>query len=88
MSSPHQRTLPATGRLSPHRVRRRVVLPAPLAPSTMRASPGFRAKPRPANRRRSPRSQVRSTASRRQDGLSGPGVMESGGTACKKDAYC
>src|SRR3569833_112408 len=66
ISVPFQRTSPAAGKASPHRVRNNVVLPLPLAPCTKSSSPVCSAKFKPLNRRRSPRSQARSTTTNKK----------------------
>src|SRR5688572_13517169 len=59
---PSTRTVPASGRINPARIRSSVVFPAPLGPATTTASPGptARSSPRstrsPPNERLSPRA--------------------------------
>src|SRR5678815_4589928 len=63
MLRPCPRTSPAAGSSKPHRMRSRLVLPVPLGPATRSSDPAATANSSPANRARSPRSQLRLTAS-------------------------
>src|SRR5687768_9937713 len=59
--------LPAAGRPSPARRRRRLDLPLPLGPVRRSASPALSASETPLNTSRSPRRQARSRHSGRSD---------------------
>src|SRR3954469_17527703 len=62
MGLPSQRTSPAAGASRPHRMRRRLVLPRPLAPATRSSSPPRSANERPRKSILPPRSHWRSAA--------------------------
>src|SRR5574343_300542 len=63
MARPFQRISPASGGSRPISMRSRLVLPAPFLPCRYSSSPASSLKPRPANRRRSPRTHSRLSAS-------------------------
>src|SRR5579875_426010 len=63
ISRPSSATRPARGRLSPEIARRRVVLPAPLAPRTAVTDPAAACRLTPSSARIAPYSQTRSCTS-------------------------
>src|SRR5574343_157118 len=67
MARPFQRISPASGGSRPISMRSRLVLPAPFLPCRYSSSPASSVKPRPANRRRSPRTHSRLSASSIQE---------------------
>src|SRR5918993_4217506 len=63
MLRPCHRTSPAAGSNKPHTMRSRLVLPMPLGPATRSREPAVTENSSPAKSARSPRSQLRLTAS-------------------------
>src|SRR3990172_9161354 len=65
IARPFHRTSPSVGAAKPHSMRNRLVLPAPLEPSTCNNWPGYRARFKFVNNTRSPRTHSSPTASSR-----------------------